>query len=47
MAVGTAQNIAEHHGGGMENHVHIEVRPNGINGGAVDPALYLPGLELE
>jgi hypothetical protein len=36
-AIGNAQNIAKKHGGGMINHVHIEVRDK--NGVLIDPKI--------
>ena len=28
--IGVAQDIAAHHGGGMQNHIHIELKKNGL-----------------
>jgi peptidoglycan LD-endopeptidase LytH len=36
--IGAAQNIAAHHGGGMVNHVHLELWRGGVR---VDPAAFL------
>lgn len=36
--VGAVQNIAGYHGGGMKNHIHVEIR---INGALIDPAKVL------